>query len=287
MNEIYKYAPQTKRNGIPIFATADAYTDNYGLIAEDHLEVMNAGGGNPFIEDLSWRSMEAATGALIERFAAPGARILDVGVGTGRLLERFPGLNRYGLDISLDYLRLAREKGIEACFARAEDMPYPRQSFDIAVCTDVLEHVLDVNATISEIQRVLKPGGLLIIRVPYCEDLSPYLQSDYPYKFAHLRTFDENSLQLTLCRIFDFEFVLADYVTLIHGGKFRFPLPGIRWLVAGRLAWFVRQFPSLHAPLARLLCTPTFINIVVRKAAPKTAKTARARILEGAEVFAE
>ena len=52
-------------------------------------------------------------------------------------------------------------------------MPYSDESFDVILCTDVLEHVIDLNLCVAKILSVLKKGGLLIIRVPNREDLQP------------------------------------------------------------------------------------------------------------------
>ncbi|MFX8075194.1 class I SAM-dependent methyltransferase, partial [Acinetobacter baumannii] len=79
-----------------------------------------------------------------------------------------------GIDISLDYLRRAREAGISVCFSRIEDMPYKDGFFDAIVCTDVLEHVLDLNYCTAQILRVLRPGGVLILRVPHNDLLEVY-----------------------------------------------------------------------------------------------------------------
>ena len=56
-------------------------------------------------------------------------------------------------------------------------MPYEDGFFDAIVACDVLEHVIDLNECCRQILRVLKPGGVLIVRVPFKEDLSPYLEA--------------------------------------------------------------------------------------------------------------
>jgi SAM-dependent methyltransferase len=82
-------------------------------------------------------------------------------------------------------------------------LPYRDDFFDIVICTDILEHVIDLNASIKEIRRVLKHGGYLFVRVPNKEDLSQYLANDSPYYFVHLRSFDRYSLELLFTRIAD------------------------------------------------------------------------------------
>lgn len=184
-----------------------SYLDNYDKISKDHMDLFDKSGKH-FIDEETWNELEEGTLALIEKYRQPGkATILDVGVGLGRLLEQLDKekYERFGVDISLNYLVRAKAKNLEVCMAFAEDLPYRDNFFDIVVCTDVLEHVLDLNLAMKEVLRCLKPGGKLIIRVPYKEDLSAYLTEDCPYDFVHLRNFDEGNLQM-LTKIFDLSF---------------------------------------------------------------------------------
>jgi 2-polyprenyl-6-hydroxyphenyl methylase / 3-demethylubiquinone-9 3-methyltransferase len=97
-----------------------------------------------------------------------GKKLLDVGCGGGYLSEEFAktGLDVTGIDPSQNTLRAARAHAAQSLLridyeeGRAEAIPFVDSSFDYVCCCDVLEHVDDVNATISEIARVLKPGGL-------------------------------------------------------------------------------------------------------------------------------
>lgn len=51
--------------------------------------------------------------------------------------------------------------------ANAEVMPFPTSTFDAVICSEMLEHVLDPTPILREIQRVLKPGGKLLLCVPF------------------------------------------------------------------------------------------------------------------------
>lgn len=186
---------------IPFFSGDDRYTANYKRIAVDHLAAMTLDSDNPYIENALWVELEASTRVLIEKYVPAEARVLDVGVGLGRVMGQLPQYQRYGIDISLDYLKVAKGKGIEVAFSRIEDMPYNSDAFDAVVTCDVLEHVIEFDACVKQILRVLKPGGHLIIRVPYKEDLKVYLQEGLPYEFIHLRNFDEHSIRLYLEKI--------------------------------------------------------------------------------------
>ena len=184
---------------VPVFSRTDAYTENYEQIARDHVSHMAATGANPFIPERVWRESEALTAALLRKYGRPGQRVLDVGCGLGRLLESFADYQRYGMDISPAYLEHAQRKGLDVCLARVEEMPYVEGAFDLVVCTDVLEHVLDLDMACRKILGVVRAGGYLLVRVPYREDLSAY--RSMKYEFVHLRNFDEDALALLFEKI--------------------------------------------------------------------------------------
>ena len=101
----------------------------------------------------------------------PG-RALDVGCGdgtfAGRLTEQ--GGQVSGLDFAPTALKRARAAHPELEFvAPAPDgsFPFPDASFDTVTCVNVLQHVADTQAMVSEVRRVLVPGGLLAVAVPF------------------------------------------------------------------------------------------------------------------------
>jgi len=104
-----------------------------------------------------------------ERGGEPaGARLLDVGCGIGLVSEPLARLGYAvtGIDPSPHSLELARERAARAGLAigyrvgRGEDLPYPDASFEVVTCCDVLEHVEDLPRVLSELARVLTPGGV-------------------------------------------------------------------------------------------------------------------------------
>lgn len=206
---LYRSNPLEIIDDIPIFSAQDPYVINYEKIAEDHLISTRNNNENPYIENNLWEKLEDSTRQLIKKFVPLGGKILDVGVGLGRVLEPLNDYDRYGIDISLDYLKEAKKKGINVCKAKIEDMPYVEGIFDAIVTCDVLEHVLDLHECTKKLLDCLKPGGILIVRVPNKEDLAEYLREDLPYEFIHLRSFDESSLRLHFCKIFKLKFIDA------------------------------------------------------------------------------
>ncbi len=103
-------------------------------------------------------------------------RVLDVGCGTGVLLaalgERAPDAGLTGIDRSPEMLKVARarlKRRAELHCARAEQLPFSDHTFDLIVSTSVLHYVADVRSALSEMRRVLKPGGRLAI-TDWCHD---------------------------------------------------------------------------------------------------------------------
>jgi 2-polyprenyl-6-hydroxyphenyl methylase/3-demethylubiquinone-9 3-methyltransferase len=97
-----------------------------------------------------------------------GLRVLDVGCGGGLLAEEFArlGCRVAGIDPSSRSIAVAdahaagQRLPIDYCVGTGESLPFADESFDLAYCCDVLEHVADLDVVISETARVLKPGGL-------------------------------------------------------------------------------------------------------------------------------
>ena len=102
--------------------------------------------------------------------AAPFADLIDLGTGTGRILEV---LGRHaatgvGVDFSRDMLAVARDKleraGLHNCHVQLGDvhtLDFPAGTFDVAVLHHVLHFLDDADKAIAEASRVLRPGGLL------------------------------------------------------------------------------------------------------------------------------
>ena len=102
----------------------------------------------------------------------PIRSLLDLGTGTGRMLELFGAdIERgLGLDLSLDMLALARARldraGLKHCSVRhgdIYDLALPRDSFDVVIIHQVLHFLDDSARAIAEAARVLRPGGRLLV----------------------------------------------------------------------------------------------------------------------------
>jgi SAM-dependent methyltransferase len=89
----------------------------------------------------------------------PGQRILDVGSGTGSLRAYAVECAVVSLDEDTQAFKYAAPDGTLRVNGAAERMPFADASFDLVICHHVLEHIPDVEGTLREIRRVLKPGG--------------------------------------------------------------------------------------------------------------------------------
>jgi 2-polyprenyl-6-hydroxyphenyl methylase / 3-demethylubiquinone-9 3-methyltransferase len=96
--------------------------------------------------------------------------VLEVGCGGGILSEEFAGMGYIttGIDPAENSLNAAihhsKESNLNINYVNAsgENLPFQSGSFDVVLCCDVLEHVQDLPAVVSEISRVLKTGGVFI-----------------------------------------------------------------------------------------------------------------------------
>jgi ArsR family transcriptional regulator len=137
--------------------------------------------------ELPAQSVEDALMALIPEDDA--GRLLDIGTGTGRVLELLAPRIRQGLgiDASKAMLALARSRlahpGLAHCSVRLADMyrlPLADASFDTAVLQMVLHYAEDPAGVVTEAARVLRSGGWLIIM-----DLAEHHRDDLVAKRAH------------------------------------------------------------------------------------------------------
>ncbi len=134
------------------------------------------------VEDRHWwyRGMRRNLLALLQRHydwkANPAPRILDAGCGTGANLQQFltgfgnklPTRQAVGFDLSEAGLEFCRRRGLEGHISQASitQIPFAANSFDIAISFDVINNLPDDQPAFSELGRVLRHGGLLVLNLP-------------------------------------------------------------------------------------------------------------------------
>lgn len=137
----------------------------------------------------------AILGALVERLAPPGGRIVDVGCGTGGNLAEFAG--RYacvGIDTSAEAVGHARRRFPEIeflCGSAPEDLGDVASQADLFLLLDVLEHVDDDRDLLRRLVEAARPGARLLITVP----ADPALWSPHDVSFGHYRRYDRQRFQ--------------------------------------------------------------------------------------------
>ena len=137
--------------------------------------------------------------------------MLDLGCGEGRhifgAMQKFPNLQCVGLDPHLESLDKSLE-GLELfeslsnktttfLSGSAYSLPFGDSTFDLVVCSEVLEHLHEYRDAISEINRVLKPGGKFLASVPaeFPEKICWALSTEYQNQpGGHLRIFKRKNL---------------------------------------------------------------------------------------------
>lgn len=113
-------------------------------------------------------------------------RLLDVGCGTQPYRALFSVSEYIGLDIDSE---TTRRRGIADVLYDGGRFPFDDGRFDAVLCNQVLEHVFEPERFVSEIRRVLAPGGKLLLTVPFVWD-----EHEQPWDYARYSSFGLKAL---------------------------------------------------------------------------------------------
>ena len=150
------------------------------------------------LEDAHWWYRERRD--LLRRMVAgrtPGGA-LDIGAAGGgntRVL-RAAGWSVAALEYGADGAQVAAERGLAVVRGDATALPVADDSLDLVVAFDVLEHIVDHDAAVAEVRRVLRPGGEFLVAVP----ADPRLWSEHDVAVDHVRRYTRATLSGVLER---------------------------------------------------------------------------------------
>ena len=152
--------------------------------------------------------------AFLARQVAAGSKVLNIGAGVliFEKLAREQGAEVHCLDPSAASISRAQKElglGERAKVGHSQSIPFADAQFDLVVMSEVLEHLTsdDLNRSLVEVARVLKPGGIFLGTVPFDEDLAasavvcPHCSKSF-HRWGHQQHFTKESLQALLCKSF-------------------------------------------------------------------------------------
>jgi len=136
--------------------------------------------------------------ATFVRGLAPAEHALDLGVGDGRVAALLQSDHLVGVDVSQIALDRARTRLPDAELVLVEPdqpLPFEDNSFDLVTCIETMEHIRDTQLALSELRRVLRPGGRLALTTPAAGRFHVLFHGvEHPFS-PHLRAYTRRTLR--------------------------------------------------------------------------------------------
>jgi putative flippase GtrA/SAM-dependent methyltransferase len=140
-----------------------------------------------------YRGRRSIVRSEVERLTRNGRpKLLDAGCGSGRMLNELEDeASVFGLDANREAVALASARGHDVKLSKVEDIPYGAGTFDVVTCLDVLEHTPDDVRSLTELRRVTRVGGHLVVTVP----AYAFLWSTHDEVNQHYRRYGRSALR--------------------------------------------------------------------------------------------
>lgn len=211
--------------------------------------------------------------------AKKSGRILDIGCASGIFLlgmKSRPGWEAIGVEINPHAANIAKENQLDVFTGTLDAAAFPSNWFDAVTLWDVLEHLHDPTASLREIHRILKPDGILVIRVPNVSSRDAkwfgptWAGWDSP---RHLYVFGIDTLRKILetnnFQIENMSCEIGSYPTFVLSVRF--------WLYHKKVNKKTREKISkwLYSPFMRMVTAPIFYLLGLGLRGPLITVTAR------------
>lgn len=207
--------------------------------------------------------------------------LLDIGCAMGGFLlgmrEQGNNWTLAGVEVNKAVATAARERhGLDVFAGTLEEANYPTAAFDVVTLWDVFEHLHDPQHTLREIHRILRPDGIVVIRVP---NLASWDAQRFGATWAgldsprHLYIFTPATLTAFLAKagfdVIEHSCAIGSYMTFVLSLRF--------WLTARGVSARRKDAISklLYHPLARLISAPFFYLVSMTLRGPLLVTVAR------------
>jgi len=145
---------------------------------------------------------------ILDQYHKKDISVLDVGTGDGWCLFSYnsPQIKKkLFMDIDSNFKEYIQTKGGTFLQENIQKTTLQNNSVDIIIMNHVLEHIPDMNSTLNELKRILKKGGIAVIRVPDIQKVKFQFFDDY----THIKPFTKKSIQ-QLFRAYDFKILRCE-----------------------------------------------------------------------------
>ncbi len=149
-----------------------------------------------YLGEQEYRLLKEVIAGMIGRGGIPRRNLLDLACWDGESTRYYGdrlGINDlHGIDFFEEQIAIAQSRGIKVvkCDLEAEPFPFTDASFDVVVANQIFEHLKQIYRPLSEIHRILKPGGHLVFSVPNLAALHCRLQLLFGIQPSTIKLFD-------------------------------------------------------------------------------------------------